>query len=116
MSGTATIAGGSSGADAVPARVAAASGPLYPLFARKWFLDELYDVQVTRAVVALFGAGWAFDLHLIDGLVNRLGDTFQVAGRGLRRLQTGVVGNYALTIVVGLLFVGATLVWLRLRQ
>ncbi len=99
-----------------PERVAKASGPLYRLLVKKYFLDDFYDVYLTRAVVALFGAGWAFDLHIIDGVVNRLGDSFQFAGRGLRRLQTGVVGNYALSIVVGLLFVGATLAWLRLRQ
>lgn len=99
-----------------PAAVTGRARPLYTLLVNKYFLDELYDVRFTAFVKWLFGAGWAFDLHIIDGLVNRLGDGFVLAGRGLRRLQTGVVGNYALTIVVGLLFLGATFAYLRLRQ
>src|SRR5688500_20399668 len=48
---------------------------------------------------------WAFDIHIIDGLANRLGWLAAVGGSGLRRAQTGIVGNYALTIVAGLLVI-----------
>ncbi len=99
-----------------PARFASLLGPLYELFARKWFLDDLYDRGVVGAFRWLFGAAWAFDLAFIDGVVDKMAAGFQVAGRSLRRVQTGVVGNYALTIVVGLLFVGVAYAYLRLRQ
>jgi NADH-quinone oxidoreductase subunit L len=99
-----------------PAAVARASGPLYPVLSNRYFLDELYDRRFVDAFKVGAGASWAFDLHIIDGLVNKLGLGFEYAGRGLRRLQTGVVGNYALTIVVGLLFVGATFAYLAFRQ
>jgi NADH-quinone oxidoreductase subunit L len=90
--------------------------PVYTLLVNKWYLDGFYDTYVVGALHWLFGALWAFDLAFIDGLVNKLASGFQIGGRGLRRVQTGVVGNYALTIVVGLVFVGAAYAWLRLRQ
>ena len=99
-----------------PDRLAAMFRPLYTLFANKWYLDDLYDRGVVGAVRWLFGASFAFDLAFIDGLVNKMAAGFQVAGRGLRRVQTGVVGNYALSIVIGLLFVGVAYAYLRLRQ
>ena len=90
--------------------------PVYTLLANKWYLDSFYDNTVAGALRWLFGASWAFDLAFIDGLVNKLAAGFQIGGRNLRRLQTGIVGNYALTIVIGLLFVGAAYAYLRLRQ
>ena len=99
-----------------PERVGRTFAPLYTLLVNKWYVDAFYDTNVVVAVRWLFGASWAFDLAFIDGLVNKLAAGFQLGGRGLRRLQTGIVGNYALTIVVGLLFVGAAYAYLRLRQ
>jgi NADH-quinone oxidoreductase subunit L len=37
----------------------------------------------------------------IDGAVNGIGTAARTAGSGLRRLQNGLVRNYALGIVVG---------------
>jgi NADH-quinone oxidoreductase subunit L len=99
-----------------PARVSRILRPVYTLFVNKWYLDDLYDRGVVGAFRWLFGASWAFDLAFIDGLVNKMATGFQFAGSGLRRLQTGVVGNYALTIVLGLVFVGVAYAYMRLRQ
>ena len=88
-----------------PAATARASGPYYRVLVNKYYLDELYDHRVVEAARAFAGASWAFDIHIIDGLVNRLGWALARSGSGLRRVQTGVVGNYALTIVAGLLIV-----------
>jgi NADH-quinone oxidoreductase subunit L len=88
-----------------PAAVSRAAGPLYRLLVNKYFVDELYDRRIVDAVRALFGVLWAFDIHIIDGIANRLGWVAAVGGAGLRRVQTGVVGNYALTIVAGLLLI-----------
>jgi NADH:ubiquinone oxidoreductase subunit 5 (subunit L)/multisubunit Na+/H+ antiporter MnhA subunit len=71
----------------------------------KYFIDELYDRRIVDGLRAAFGAMWAFDIHIIDGLANRLGWLAAVGGSGLRRAQTGIVGNYALTIVAGLLVI-----------
>jgi NADH-quinone oxidoreductase subunit L len=85
-----------------PAAVTRASGPLYRLLVNKYYVDELYDRRFVDATRALFGAMWAFDVHVVDGIANGLGRLSALAGGGARRLQTGFVGNYALTIVVGL--------------
>jgi len=41
------------------------------------------------------------DRDVIDGAVNGLGRVFRGAGGGLRKVQTGLVRNYALAIVLG---------------
>ena len=41
------------------------------------------------------------DRDVIDGAVNGIGRAFQRAGGGLRKVQTGLVRNYALAIVLG---------------
>ncbi|HEY3218787.1 MAG TPA: NADH-quinone oxidoreductase subunit L [Candidatus Limnocylindria bacterium] len=88
-----------------PAAVTRAAGPLYRLLVNKYYVDELYDHRILEAVRAFFGVLWAFDVHVIDGIANGIGRLAAAGGGGARRLQTGVVGNYALTVVVGLLVV-----------
>jgi NADH-quinone oxidoreductase subunit L len=88
-----------------PAALTRAAGPVYRLLVNKYYIDELYDHRIVEAARAFAGASWAFDIHIIDGLANRLGWALAMGGQGLRRLQTGIVGNYALTIVAGLLLV-----------
>ena len=88
-----------------PAAVSRATGPFYRLLVNKYFIDELYDRRIVEAFRAAFGAMWAFDIHVIDGLANRIGWVAAMGGGALRRAQTGIVGNYALTIVAGLLVI-----------
>jgi NADH-quinone oxidoreductase subunit L len=88
-----------------PAAVSRAAGPYYDVLVNKYYVDELYDRRFVDVAKAFAGAAWAFDIHIIDGLVNRLGWAIKLAGGGLRRAQTGIVGNYALSIVAGLLLV-----------
>ena len=84
-----------------------AFGGYYRLLVNKYYIDELYDHRFVDAAKAFAGAAWAFDIHIIDGFANRLGWLVNVGGAGLRLVQTGVVGNYALSIMAGLLFLMA---------
>ena len=88
-----------------PAALTRAAGPIYRILVNKYYIDELYDHRFVEGARAIAGASWAFDIHIIDGLANRLGWALAMGGQGLRRVQTGIVGNYALTIVAGLLLV-----------
>jgi len=88
-----------------PSAVARAAGGLYTVLVNRYWVDELYDHRVIDAAKAFAGATWAFDIHIIDGLVNRLGWLATGAASLLRRTQTGVVGNYALSVMAGLLAV-----------
>ena len=101
-----------------PAAVSRAAGPYYDVLVNKYYVDEVYDRRFVELAKAVAGASWAFDIHIIDGLVNRLGWAIKAAGGGLRRAQTGIVGNYALSIVAGLLAImvvygGYATGWLR---
>ncbi len=84
-------------------------GPLGRLFGHAWYYDEgiaaLVGGPVRRA------ARWTadvFDQKVIDGAVNGVAHAFAAAGTGLRRVQTGLVRQYALGIAVGMV---ALLVW-----
>lgn len=56
-----------------------------------------------------------FDLQVVDGLVNAVGAVCRAFSRVFRRLQTGWVSQHALTMVVGVLVLGAfcLYVWTR---
>jgi NADH:ubiquinone oxidoreductase subunit 5 (subunit L)/multisubunit Na+/H+ antiporter MnhA subunit len=43
-----------------------------------------------------------FDKYVVDGLVNLTGRILDGFSRGLRRLQTGYVANYALILARGM--------------
>jgi NADH-quinone oxidoreductase subunit L len=90
-----------------PAAVSRAAGPYYDVLVNTYYVDEVYDRRLVDAGKAVAGAAWAFDIHIIDGLVNRLGWAIKLGGGALRRVQTGVVGNYAFSIVAGLLLIMA---------
>ncbi|MBI4295282.1 MAG: NADH-quinone oxidoreductase subunit L [Chloroflexi bacterium] len=84
--------------------------PLYLLFSRKYWMDELYErVFVVRLLVnGIFVLAQAFDVYVVDGIVNGAARGTLGAGRVLRRLQTGQLQAYGVAIVLGVLaIVGA---------
>ncbi len=88
-----------------PSAVARAFDGYYRVLVNKYYVDELYDHRIVDLLRGFFGVLWAFDVHVVDGIANGLGRLSNLSGSGARRLQTGIVGNYALTIVAGLLVV-----------
>ncbi|HMF04026.1 MAG TPA: NADH-quinone oxidoreductase subunit L [Acidimicrobiia bacterium] len=96
-------------ADPLPARLGFAGR----LFQHAYYFDEtianLVRGPVTRA------AEWlsrVFDLGVIDGAVNGVATLVRDTGGRLRRVQTGLVRNYALGVVIGAV---ALLVFLAVR-
>jgi NADH-quinone oxidoreductase subunit L len=88
-----------------PVRAEAVGRPrtwLHTFLLHAWYIDALYDRAIVRPLYGLsvFLARWV-DLGLIDGAVNGVGRAALLAAQGLRRLQTGYVVNYALTMLVG---------------
>jgi NADH-quinone oxidoreductase subunit L len=91
---------------AQPERVRALSARvpfLYRASLNKWWFDELYDLLFIRIGGRIAAALWWFDRTVIDGAVNGIGALTRSSGRGLSRVQTGRVQNYALGIALGLL-------------
>ena len=85
-------------------------GGVYRLWQRKYFWDEAYDKGVVKPVVGGSREGLApFDENYVDGAVNGLARLTQGTSGGLRRIQTGVVQNYALAIVFGVALVVAVI-------
>jgi NADH-quinone oxidoreductase subunit L len=84
--------------------------PLRALLLNAYYVDALYDRAIVRPLLALSEVlARAFDLGVIDGVVNGIGRGVLVWGAGLRRLQTGYVVNYALTMLAGAVVIVAFL-------
>jgi NADH-quinone oxidoreductase subunit L len=93
----------------------------------KYYVDELYGATVVRGTMAganslwtfdrnvvdgaVNGSGWftilaswvshLIDKYLVDGMVNLVGSIFHEASFVFRRLQTGLIQNYALLMLIG---------------
>jgi NADH-quinone oxidoreductase subunit L len=110
-------------------------GPIFKLWENKYWVDELYGYIVIKPYqwLSKFLAekvDWAFwhdffhdtilarsfnsltrflsgpvDLGIIDGVANFLGDGFKELSVQTRKLQTGFVRNYALSIFIGVIFI-----------
>ncbi|MBI5418832.1 MAG: NADH-quinone oxidoreductase subunit L [Deltaproteobacteria bacterium] len=89
-----------------PEEIAEKVPGLYDVVLNKYYVDEIYDIVIVRKVVN--GSIWlwnAFDAAFIDGIVNGIAAVVRGAGDGVRRLQTGVVGNYAFSLLLGAVLV-----------
>jgi NADH-quinone oxidoreductase subunit L len=86
--------------------------PLYTASVNKWWFDDLNDLIFVRFGGQVARAFWWFDVRVIDGTVNGIGDLTQSTGRGIRHIQTGRVQNYALGIAAGLLVIAVTYIFI----
>jgi NADH-quinone oxidoreductase subunit L len=119
-------------------KIANAVKPLYTYSLNKWYWDEIYgaiiitpflwstkalyafDVWIVDGIVngvAMVARGlsflqFIFDKYIVDGLVNLLGWITEKSSKMLRLIQTGLVQNYILLLVVGL----ALIVWFKILE
>jgi NADH-quinone oxidoreductase subunit L len=87
-----------SGEDPLPAKL----GPFATLFGHAWFIDE--GVAATVGGPGRKAFQWiatTVDQKIIDGAVVGVAGIFRGGSTGLKRMQTGLVRNYALAILVG---------------
>ncbi len=124
----------------VPDVLALRLGPVHRVLESKYYVDEFYNATFVRGTLLLSTAMWMFDRYVVDGLVNgvrhvtlfvfahgsRLFDTYVVDGavnglaslaggssRGLRRMQSGFVQNYALVMGGGIVLLAAVYLFLK---
>ena len=76
---------------------------LYRASLNKWWFDDLNHLLFMVIGGRVANAMWWFDREVVDGTVNAVGRGTVASGRGLRRVQTGRVQNYALGIAIGLI-------------
>ncbi|MBK5260229.1 MAG: NADH-quinone oxidoreductase subunit L [Thermoanaerobaculia bacterium] len=123
-----------------PKRIATRFALLYRLLENKYYVDEIYGKTVIggtllfsralswidaniidglvnlmrHATVGLFGLGSnLFDKYVIDGLVNGAASTAGAGSAMLRRVQSGVVQNYALIMGGGLILLAVVYLFLK---
>ena len=88
-----------------PLRVAVIGQPrtaVHRLLLDAYGIDRLYDRAIVQPLCRLFRfLADAIDAEIIDGVVNGLGRAVVGVAAGARRLQTGYVLNYALTMLAG---------------
>jgi NADH-quinone oxidoreductase subunit L len=88
-------------------RIGRLFAPLYTMFLRKYWLDELYENVIVRKVLlgGIFAILQIFDSKGVDGVVNGLASVTTVGGRVIRRVQTGQLQLYGLVIGIGLVVI-----------
>ncbi|MFQ6615661.1 MAG: NADH-quinone oxidoreductase subunit L [Fidelibacterota bacterium] len=86
----------------LPGKVAGRFTVLHTLVSRKYYVDEIYDVLFVQPVRRSSEWVWrAFDIRVVDGLVNGSGKFMGALSGRLRRVQTGVVQTYAVVFLAG---------------
>jgi NADH-quinone oxidoreductase subunit L len=102
---------------AVADGLAARFNGLYKLLLGKYFVDEIYDEAIVQPVkktsTLLLWRG--VDAGVIDGTVNAVGLVVRGWSAVLRRLQTGSVRAYAMSLFVGVVMIVGYYLWIGPR-
>ncbi|MFN2223377.1 MAG: proton-conducting transporter membrane subunit, partial [Candidatus Promineifilaceae bacterium] len=86
------------------ARLTKSAQWLYDIIYNKYYVDELYTEAVVKPLRTLGQVlAETVDQRSIDRIVNGIAELIGLAGTGLRRLQTGLVRNYALAMLAGVI-------------
>jgi NADH-quinone oxidoreductase subunit L len=94
-------------------RMAATFASVHRVLQNKYYVDELYDAAIVQPIKRTSErALWrVFDAGVIDGAVNGAGSFVNGASAILRRLQTGSMRAYALSVFVGAVLILGYYVW-----
>jgi NADH-quinone oxidoreductase subunit L len=84
---------------------------LYELSYGKFFFDQIYTLLVVWPGLVLAEICYFLDRYFVDGLVNAVGRLPGAVGRVLRGMQAGMIGLYALLMLLGLLTLLGSAVW-----
>ena len=75
---------------------------LYKLVFNKYYVDELYEILFIKSLKGLGTGLWkGFDDFVIDGTINGIAYLIGWLSGVTRRMQTGLVQNYAFSMVIG---------------
>jgi NADH-quinone oxidoreductase subunit L len=79
----------------------------------KYYVDELYDRTIVQPIKAVSNSVlWrAVDAGIIDGTVNAVGLVVRGWSAALRRLQTGSMRGYAMSLFLGVVVILGYLLW-----
>ena len=75
---------------------------LYKLVYNKYYVDEIYEILFVNSLKNLGTGLWkGFDDFVIDGTINGTAYLIGLLSGGMRKMQTGLVQNYAFAMVIG---------------
>ena len=75
---------------------------LYKLVFNKYYVDELYEILFIKSLKGLGTGLWkGFDDFVIDGTINGIAYLVGLLSGAMRRIQTGLVQNYAFSMIIG---------------
>jgi NADH-quinone oxidoreductase subunit L len=75
---------------------------LYKLVFNKYYVDELYEILFIKSLKGLGTGLWkGFDDFVIDGTINGIAYLIGWLSGVMRRMQTGLVQNYAFSMIIG---------------
>jgi len=80
-------------------------GAVYTLSTNKFYVDEIYDKTIIQPTYTISNSFLykIVDVKIIDGIVNGSAASIDWISGIIRKIQTGIVQNYAVMIVVGIL-------------
>jgi NADH-quinone oxidoreductase subunit L len=86
---------------------------VYRVLLRKYYVDEIYDAVLVQPIKRISTAAlWrGVDAGVIDGAVNGTGAIVRGASGVLRRLQTGSVRAYAVSLFLGVVVILGYYLW-----
>jgi NADH-quinone oxidoreductase subunit L len=91
---------------ALPDRLASRYRVPYQMIANKYWVDEIYDFAFVGPILRISVFLWRiFDNVIVDGTVNGVAAVVRRGSEVFKYLQTGNVQSYALSILVGIVFI-----------
>jgi NADH-quinone oxidoreductase subunit L len=95
-------------------RAAARLSGVHRLLSNKYYVDDVYDAAIVQPIYIVSEDGlWkGVDVGVIDRTVNGVASAVAGSGEVLRRLQTGSVRAYAVSIFLGGVLILGYFLWL----
>lgn len=86
--------------------------PLYILFSRKYFFDEIYDMFLVRPTKFIGIILWKIiDMRLVDGIPNGAAGMNVLLSKIITKYQTGYVYHYAFIMMLGVVSMLSWYIW-----
>jgi NADH-quinone oxidoreductase subunit L len=93
---------------AIPKMLAEKWKGLYTLVYNKYYVDEIYEVLFIDSLKNLGTGLWkGFDEFVIDGSINGTAYLIGLLSGAMRKMQTGLVQNYAFSMIIGGIVIAA---------
>jgi len=85
--------------------IGSAFKPIYTLFLRKYWMDEIYENIIVKIslIGGLFAGMEKIDTYGVDGAVNAIAEGANAEGSFLRKIQTGQLQLYGLVSGIGII-------------